>query len=116
MQYSTGKTWMKTIMKTNMEQPKDRFCGRRVLFPLGEIVITRNAAEKLLSIDVADALFRHAQGDWGDVCEEDRLSNEHALVEESRLFSAYHATAGQKFWIITEHDRSVTTILLPEDY
>ena len=48
--------------------------------------------------------------------EEDRISNELALVEDTRLLSAYHATTGQKLWIITEHDRSITTILLPEDY
>ena len=99
-----------------MEQLKDRLCGRRVLFPLGQVVITRNAAAKLLPMDVMDALCRHAQGDWGDVGEEDRISNELALVEDTRLLSVYHATTGQKFWIITEHDRSITTILLPEDY
>ena len=99
-----------------MEQLKDRLCGRRVLFPLGQVVITRNAVTELLPVDVMNALNRHARGDWGDVCEEDGISNELALVEDTRLFSVYHATAGQKFWIITEHDRSITTILLPEDY
>jgi hypothetical protein len=98
-----------------MEQLKDRLCGRRVLFPLGKVVITRNAALELSPIDVMDALNRHAQGDWGDVCEEDGISNELALVEDTRLFSAYRDTTGQKFWIITEHDRSITTNLLPED-
>ena len=99
-----------------MEQQKDRLCGRRVLFPLGKVVITRNAAAELLPVDVMDALNRHARGDWGDVDKEDGVSNERALVEDTRLLSVYHASTDQKFWIITEHDRSVTTILLPEDY
>ena len=99
-----------------MEQLKDRLCGRRVLFLLGQVVITQNAAAKLLPVDVMDALSRHAQGDWGDVDEEDRISNELALVEDTRLLSVYHATTGQKIWVITEHDRSITTVFLPEDY
>jgi hypothetical protein len=99
-----------------MEQQKNRLCGRRVLFPLGKVVITRNAAAELPPTDVMNALNRHAQGDWGEVGEEDRISNELALVEDTRLLSVYHATTGQKLWIITEHDRSITTILLPEDY
>ena len=103
-------------MKNVMEQLKDRLCGRRVLFPLGKVVITLNARAQLLLPDVLDALTRHAQGDWGEVDQEDRVSNELALVEDAGLRSVYHATAGQKFWIITEHDRSMTTILLPEDY
>ena len=99
-----------------MEQLKDRLCGRRVLFSLGMVVITRKAEAQLLPLDVMDALNRHAQGDWGDLEEEDRLSNERALVKDNRLLSAYHAANGDKFWIITEWDRSVTTILMPEDY
>ena len=102
--------------ENNMTQQKDRLCGRRVLFPLGQVVMTRNAASELLPVDVMDALSRHAQGDWGDVDNEDAVSNEQALVEDTRLLSVYHASTGQKFWIITEHDRSLTTILLPEDY
>ncbi|MHB9080396.1 MAG: type I restriction endonuclease subunit M [Pirellulaceae bacterium] len=84
--------------------------------PLGQIVITRSALYSLPSQDVHAALRRHAAGDWGDVNEDDSQANESALVDGSRLFSAYHATDGTKFWIITEADRSATTILLPEDY
>lgn len=62
------------------------------------------------------ALLRHAHGDWGDVCDEDRDSNEEALVCQFRLLSVYHTSDKTKFWIITEHDRSCTTILLPEEY
>ena len=54
--------------------------------------------------------------DWGEVSDEDRARNEAALKQGSRLFSAYHAANSTKFWIITEADRSVTTVLLPADY
>jgi hypothetical protein len=99
-----------------MEKRKERHCGRRVLFSLGKVFITANAATELIPGDVRQALWRHAQGDWGDVDKEDRISNERALVEDTRVLSAYHATTGQKFWIITEYDRSMTTVLLPQDY
>ena len=85
-------------------------------FPLGQLVITPNALERLTSEDVQTALARHAAGDWGDVCEEDRQENELSLREGFRLFSVYHSAAGDKFWIITEADRSATTVLMPEDY
>jgi hypothetical protein len=87
-------------------------------FPLGRIVITRNALNTLPSEDVHQALARHAAGDWGDVCEEDRQENEFSLDKHLRLFSVYHTseTPPRKFWIITEADRSATTVLLPEDY
>ena len=85
-------------------------------FPLGQIVITRNALDTLNPEDMSKALTRHASGDWGDLCEDDRRENELSLKEGYRLLSAYHAADGTKFWIITEADRSVTTVLLPEDY
>jgi hypothetical protein len=60
-------------------------------------------------------LSRHQRGDWGDLCKEDKQTNEQALATGERIFSSYQlATA--KFWVITEADRSVTTILLPEEY
>jgi hypothetical protein len=86
------------------------------LFDLGETLITAHARDVLLSSEVQTALARHASGDWGEVCEEDRKQNDLALSQELRLFSVYCARDGTKFWIITESDRSVTTILLPEDY
>ncbi len=66
--------------------------------------------------EMPKALQRHESGDWGDIGPEDIETNEQALLHGDRLFSAYHSTKGVKFWIITEWDRSVTTILLPEDY
>jgi hypothetical protein len=67
------------------------------------------------AIAVHDGLKRHASGDWGDICPEDRGLNELALKDGSRLLSVY-GTGERKFWIITEADRSVTTVLMPEDY
>ena len=84
-------------------------------FPLGQIVITRNAADRLDAVAVTEGLRRHASGDWGDICPEDRKENELSLKEGFRLLSVY-GTGEQRFWIITEADRSVTTVLLPQDY
>jgi len=91
------------------------FAIPRPKFPLGQIVITANAQETLDPTEVQQGLARHAAGDWGDVCPEDAELNEHSLEEGSRLLSAYGA-GERRFWIITEADRSATTILLPQDY
>ena len=85
-------------------------------FPLGRTVITNNALNTLTEDDVLHALVRHANGDWGDLCEEDVRENELSLEKGFRLFSAYHAEDETKFYVITEADRSITTVLLPEDY
>ena len=85
-------------------------------FPLGRTVITRNALARLTNEDVQWALGRHVSGDWGDVCPEDHEENELSLREGFRLLSVYPSTAGEKLWVITEADRSVTTVLMPEDY
>jgi hypothetical protein len=85
-------------------------------FPLGQVVITANALGTLPPGDAPKALARHAAGDWGDLDEEDRHQNELALEHRLRIFSAYRAADGTKFWIITEADRSATTVLLPADY
>ena len=61
-------------------------------------------------------LVRHIAGDWGDVGEHDRRENELSLVRGFRLLSAYTLNSGTKIWIITEADRSATTVLLPEEY
>jgi hypothetical protein len=84
-------------------------------FPLGQVVITANAAQHLDTIAVHEALRRHASGDWGDLCPEDACENEHSLKEGFRLLSAF-GTGERRFWIITEADRSGTTVLMPEDY
>ena len=85
-------------------------------FPLGRIVSTPNALDSVPNTEILSALERHASGDWGDLDEHDREANEQALIEGFRILSAYRSKSGVKFWIITEHDRSATTVLLPEDY
>lgn len=85
-------------------------------FRSGQIVITPTAQEQLDPADVQQALRRHLSGDWGDCSPDDAAANEAALVAGERLFSVYHDREGQKLWIITEADRSATTILLPDDY
>jgi hypothetical protein len=64
----------------------------------------------------AALLKRHVIGGWGELDEYDRLENERALTDGCRLLSAYILSSGIKFWIITEADRSVTTLLLPSEY
>jgi hypothetical protein len=59
---------------------------------------------------------RHARRDWGEIDSEDWNANDRALLHGGRLFSAYHSARGVRFWVITEADRSVTTVLLPEEY
>lgn len=61
-------------------------------------------------------LARHISGDWGDLCDEDKQANDAALRDGSRIFSAYHTSAGEKVWCITEWNRSATTLLTPEEY
>ena len=85
-------------------------------FPSGRVVITPGALDTLSEASVHLALSRHLSGDWGELDRADTQANERALIEGSRLFSSYRDSAGVKFWIITEADRSATTILLPEEY
>jgi hypothetical protein len=84
--------------------------------PLGRVVATPGALKLLLEAGghPFDYLARHAAGDWGELCAFDRRQNEIALREGLRVLSSYEVPAG-RVWIITEADRSVTTILLPEE-
>lgn len=85
-------------------------------FKLGKIASTPNALSQLTQEDILMGIRRHQAGDWGDVNEHDRQAKDLALIEGTRLWSVYHAANGVKFWIITEADRSASTVLLPEDY
>jgi len=85
-------------------------------FPLGRIVATPNVLNAVSMSELLEAIGRHGVGDWGSLDKEDWDANERALQDEGRLFSAYISDQGVKFWIITECDRSATTLLLPEDY
>ena len=88
------------------------------LFPLGQIVATPGALDALAqaSQGAHEFLTRHVSGDWGELDADDRRENELSLREGFRLLSAYRLTTGEKLWIITEADRSVTTLLTPEEY
>jgi len=88
------------------------------LFDLGQTVATPGALEALREAeeDPISYLVRHVTGDWGDLPEEDIQENQFSLEHGLRIFSAYHLNAGTKIYVITEYDRSVTTILLAEEY
>jgi len=85
-------------------------------FSLGKLVMTRGVMNRIPPIEVWYAVVRHSSCDWGDVCRSDWDLNDAALVSDSRLLSTYRIKNGLKLWIITEWDRSVTTVLLPEEY
>ena len=87
-------------------------------FPLGQTYITPGAEEALQIAGQTEIEFlrRHMSGDWGELSEEDIQENELSLKEGFRLLSAYRTGKGQKLWIITEADRSATTLLLPSEY
>ena len=87
-----------------------------ISFPLGRVVITPNALNQLTPADIQRGLQRHAAGDWGELDVEDRQENDRALQSGMRLLSSYRSAGGPTFWIITESDRSVTTLLMPDDY
>lgn len=90
-------------------------------FPLGEVVMTRGVNDEIanntpFSKFVLNSLKRHAQCDWGSLGKEDKTTNNQALKDGGRLFSAYIEEGLRKIWIITEWNRSVTTILFPDEY
>lgn len=89
---------------------------RHVSFALGRVVATPNALEQISPEEIHHALSRHTRGDWGSLDSDDWNANERALQNGTRLLSAYTSSTDIRFWIITEWDRSVTTVLLPEDY
>ena len=87
-------------------------------FSLGQVVATPGALEALREAGQLPfgLLYRHQTGDWGELCEEDKAENELSVKEGFRILSAYTLTTGVKIWLITEYDRSVTTLLLPSEY
>ena len=96
---------------------------QKVQFSLGQVVATPGALEALQRNNSTglDYLRRHASGDWGIVCEEDKHANNDALQSGARLMSAYFLSDETKLWIITEAagddgNRAVTTLLLPDEY
>ena len=92
-----------------------------VKFSLGRLLLTRGvndlvAENTSFAKFVTDSLKRHDSGDWGDLDEADKSRNDQALVDGSRLFSAYEQPGRPKIWIITEADRLSTTVLFPDEY
>jgi hypothetical protein len=89
----------------------------KALFQPGAVVVTPGANDLLkeLGFDPSHLLARHITGDWGDLDEQDKEANDIAVLEKGRILSAY-GTGASKLWIITEWDRSVTTILRPDEY
>ena len=92
-------------------------------FSLSQLVATPGALEALQKAgqSAIEFLQRHARGDWDEVCEEDREANGRAVLDGSRILSAYRTSLGEKLWIITEAtddsgNRAATTILLPSEY
>ena len=91
---------------------------RIALFELGQVVGTPGAIEAIAAhhANVNELVMRHVMGFWGDIDPEDRAANECALIHGGRIFSAYFIGEQSKIWIITEADRSYTTLLLPSEY
>lgn len=88
------------------------------LFPAGQFVATPGALSLLEQANKSPLEFvsRHLRGDWGDLCQDDKAENELSLKHGFRLMSSYQVTETEKLWIITEADRSVTTLLLTSEY
>lgn len=88
------------------------------LFPPGRIVATPGALALLERAKKTPHAFlsRHLRGDWGDLCQDDKAENELSLKHGLRLMSSYHLIDSDNLWIITEADRSLTTLLLPSEY
>ena len=92
--------------------------AKKPRFEMGRLCATPGALDAISEAGQSpmDFVGRHVCGDWGDVCEDDQLVNEESLEHGLRLLSAYRTEEGVKLWVITEADRSVTTVLLPEEY
>lgn len=94
--------------------------GKRVRggirIPLGQVVATPGVLQRVPYVELITALRRHARGDWGDLDEDDHRANDQAVQHGGRILSAYTIPDGLRVWVITEADRSATTILLPDEY
>ena len=88
------------------------------MFSLGHLVTTPGVLElaRRAGVELIEYLNRHVCGDWGDLCVDDKRANDRALEFGGRILSAYDLPTGERLWIITEADRSATTILLPDEY
>lgn len=98
----------------NQHEPTD---NKTICFPLGQLVATPGALALLdrTGENAVELLQRHQRGDWGDVPPEDAIENDNSIVNGTRILSSYQLV-DERIWIITEADRSATTLLLPEEY
>lgn len=103
---------------TNPSNRPNPLPATSVLFPMGELVATPGALSLLAShrINPISLVGRHLQGDWGDVTDDDRAANNDAVTLGNRILSSYTVGEKDKVWIITEHDRSSSHIVLPSEY
>ncbi|MCC7102423.1 MAG: hypothetical protein IT206_05010 [Fimbriimonadaceae bacterium] len=100
----------------DVDPVRNKLMQTHQLFPIGRLLATPAVLAEVEVSDIREALGRHTSGDWGELEQEDKNENDLALKIGERILSAYKASTGVKFWIITERDRSATTILLPSDY
>jgi len=105
--------WLKFRLKLEAQNEKTKS-----LFSLGETIMTIGAREALAESNQLpnEFLAKHQIGDWGNVCKDDWQENDFSVKKGFRILSAYKTVKGEKIWIITEADRSTTTILLPDEY
>jgi hypothetical protein len=123
-----ARAWQRFQDRPSEENVRVLLAGEEILmrelllkpgnFELGQLVSTPGAIEamELAGHIPPEFLLRHKHGDWGELPPEDIAENERAVHEGSRIFSAYRTRREEKLWVITEWDRSVTTLLLPEEY
>jgi len=112
----------KAMVKEVMEKAKENqytikipvFANKK--FETGRLIVTMGIAADIKIPEVNAALLRHVNGDWGCIPKEDAISNDESIKGGGRILSAYYSNKGLIFWIITETDRSVTTVLLPSEY
>ncbi len=107
-----------TLVATIAKECRRHFVQKK--FALGRLVMTRTVHEKMeldpyFAVGVLVSLHRYCAGDWGDLCEGDKAENEKAIKDGERIFALYNI-GNEKIYIITEWDRSVTTILFPYEY
>ncbi len=101
-----------------MNQNGSKQANKKALFSLGQVVATPGALDALEAAgqNPGEFLLRHVTGDWGEVPPEDAQENELSVRQGFRILSAYTLNTGVKIWVITESDRSATTLLLPDEY
>jgi hypothetical protein len=116
----------KIIMKKNINIPEPqteeevidlaKLAAIAGILDMGQIVFTPSIRDNFRQTFIILCLTRHRLGDWGEVDEEDWECNDEALRKGSRILSAYFAPNGEKLWVITEWDRQLTTVLMPDEY